>query len=915
MRRIFAYLVMMVTMVGVIIFNIQSTLDFKNDAMEFGNATELVYKLDKRDVSNYSGDNYPTTVGEGTLDLADIDIESEVMSRLDDAGVRNAEVEVVQGDIDNQGYELRVTLSPLSTTELNNVKRIISFTGSLSISTIYDDYTMYEERGEFFNTDGDIASLIYQGTDPYPVINVGTATDFETMKEQASQAAENHGEGNTGNTSEDDQLNDTNESNSGNLLYVWMNKTTEDTYEKAFGVDDTPQIQSVHDKVVAILDVSNYDSQNGYITVTSDVDDSAFTISTARALVAALNSEDYGFDITFLYQNSVPAAFGSSALDYTYIAYGITLLVVAILLILIYGVSGVTSTVTMLSSTFISFLLAMLLGFEFSVAALAGLIVVIALSVFLSANYFNHVKKEILNGKSLEKANREGYHKSFFLSLDVAIISLVVSLFGFLLATGSFQTFFGVIMIGTIVTFLVTNYLNKWATYWLTKDSNKDMIPFFALFKKKEKEEKKEPYAFLKKGKKNILMLMIGGFSIALLAISLPLTYYFAPGQNPTFFNNSGAFEDGYTLTISYRMDSQSYSQLETTENFLQYIVNIGLDRPDDFTDDTYEAISSEDNIEATNPYNFIYYPETASVNVVEAIDEDETTYYMTYFSVDVDRNLTDMELASGRTTTNLIEETILNGSVEVDDVFIHPGSDSHFVYDSLTVGSYLVTPTNINHTYENFFLLTFIISIFAAIYALVRHGILVSLTELVGGSAYAALLVGLLSATRIPFNSFSAFGIMISLIFVLFAIFALVSGNKDILKERKLRRTDNNDIRLEIANNVAKANVPAVLLTLASTFVLSLSFFGISSSLYSLSLITIVSLALSLLFIFFVILPLYYFFACHINFKKLHNYMEKRKEKNAAEKKEKVQNTGIVYVDDDMPHETIIPGLNEFRR
>ena len=155
----------------------------------------------------------------------------------------------------------------------------------------------------------------------------------------------------------------------------------------------------------------------------------------------------------------------------------------------------------------------------------------------------------------------------------------------------------------------------------------------------------------------------------------------------------------------------------------------------------------------------------------------------------------------------------------------------------------------------------------------------------------------------------------MISLIFVLFAIFALVSGNKDILKERKLRRTDNNDIRLEIANNVAKANVPAVLLTLASAFVLSLSFFVISSSLYSLSLITIVSLALSLLFIFFVILPLYYFFACHINFRKLHNYMEKRKEKNAAEKKEKVQNTGIVYVDDDMPHETIIPGLNEFRR
>ena len=131
------------------------------------------------------------------------------------------------------------------------------------------------------------------------------------------------------------------------------------------------------------MDTSNYSSENKMIALTSDKDGNAFTVSSARAMVSMLNSEDYGFDIHYLYSNAIYAGFGSNAFKKTYIGFGVALLVIAVLLIALYGFSGITSSINLLASLFISVILFNLLGFEFSIAGIAGLCVVAVFSIFL----------------------------------------------------------------------------------------------------------------------------------------------------------------------------------------------------------------------------------------------------------------------------------------------------------------------------------------------------------------------------------------------------------------------------------------------------------------------------------------------------------------------------------------------------
>lgn len=916
MRRLLAYLIMMLTAIGAIVFNTQSVLEGMNDAMEFGRGTELVYAISKRDPANYDSTSYPNLSAEESPNLNEINIAEKVMARLDLAGVRNADVQVVEGTDDNVGYELRVTISPLSDTELSNVKDILSHTGSLTIGTFGDDYLMTQDAGQFFSTE-DIATLVYNGTTPYPAINVSSTTDFETMENQASTAGENHAndtvEGEEADTSEEED-GEAADDGRGTTLYLWMNKTIDDTFDKAYGVNGTPIVQETRDKVLAELDVSNFDSDNMRIIITSTIDGESFSISTARAFVNALNSVDYDFDIEYLYENSVAPAFGNGSINIAYLVSGIAIAAVAILLVLLFGISGLTASVTMAASGFVSLWVATALGFEFSIASLSALAVVLALSVFLSINYFVHVRLEAGKKRSLEKANREGYHQAFFISLDASVVLLIVSLFGFLFANGSFQTFFGVVMVGTILTFFLTTYLNKWATYWLVKDSEKGIFPAFALLgAKKEGSGQKKFVSPEKKHWSRFAFPIVGILSLALLAVSLPVSNALG-GSGFTIFNNSGSYAEGYTLNISYTTELTAYDRLSNSERFLSYLEAIGAD--ENSTDHFYPVSSEEVNETPDSPYVFVYYPETASVNILEKSDEKGELYYETYFSVDVDRDLSDLELASGILFTNYVSQAILDDSFTLteNNVVIRPGQDPHFVTDSLIVGAYTLQPTNVYHSSVNLFLLVFVLPLLVFAYLLIRYGILTSLAGLATGEVYAALLVGLLSATRIPFNSYSAFGLLAGFSLALLLVVPLIGMNKVILKEKGIRRDATAEERAEITNAEAGKALPVLIGTILSLSVLSLAFFFLDASTIALGAIQLASALLVLPFLLLFSLPLYHFLSVHVSFRHVRSLYEKHREKHGYTKAKPAKD-GIVYVDEDSPHETIIPGLNDFLR
>jgi protein-export membrane protein SecD len=907
MRRFIAYLIMLLTIVGALVFNTQAVLENKVDAMEFGKGTELVYSLAKRDTTLYPVKDYPNLKGEN---LSDIDIQKEVMERLDTASVRNADVKIVTGTEDNEGYQLRVALSPLSETELSNVKQIIGKTGTLSVCTIDDAYCQYASADQFFNNDS-IAEVTYSGTTPYPTLNIKNTADFDTLKTKAEEAAKNHTDTTKSAIRRDAETgSDTTKSDeNAKKLFLWVNKTSEDTYDRAFGTNNTVVQADVKAKMIANLSVDNYSSDKKQITITTDLDGKAFTISTARAMVNSLNATDYGFDISYLYSNSVSPTFGTDGLKKTYLACGIALIAIIAFFIAFYGLAGITASVSMLSTLFLTFILFSALGFEFSVGAIAGLFVVTVLSVLISVNYFERVKQELKKGRDLEKANKEGYHKAFFPSLDVAIAGLETSLFSFLIAQGQLKIFFGVIMVGTIVGFLLTDYLDKWMIFWLTKDA-KANLPFFG-FAKKAKSEKK-PVTFVSAEKKHpshFSYLIVGIASALLLGIALPVGYMMS-GNDRSFFADANDYSDSYTLTIDFKDDTQAYDPLSTKSTYLLYIEGIGASSDPSFT--AYDKTSTD----KSGQYAFGYDPESAYVNVVEKSDADGKKYFVTYFTVTVDQDLTKLTLANGSDTpVTVIANTMNNGEVTVGDTTIAPTSYSHYMDNSLTLGCYVSKPTNITHDTNSFFLVIFLLSVFAAVYVFVRYGLCIALTDLTAGTVMACLSTGLLGLLRIPYNSYTGFALLAVTLLVTLLLIPLLAGNKETLKEEGLRRTATFEQRAEIANQTAQKQVFTVIAPVLSFVALGVALFFIHPELYGLGIASVIFGVLILPVLAYFALPYYYLLATHISFRRLREKWDAKKAKrHPSDQKPKADKDGVVYVDQDSPHETIIPGMNDFK-
>lgn len=90
------------------------------------------------------------------------------------------------------------------------------------------------------------------------------------------------------------------------MIYVWENKLDSDTYQGAFGDDPDEEMAK---KVIGAIDISkNYNENLNALILGSNASGVAFTTSTARAWVNARNAEDYGVNISYLYENNVDAS-------------------------------------------------------------------------------------------------------------------------------------------------------------------------------------------------------------------------------------------------------------------------------------------------------------------------------------------------------------------------------------------------------------------------------------------------------------------------------------------------------------------------------------------------------------------------------------------------------------------------------
>lgn len=225
-----------------------------------------------------------------------------------------------------------------------------------------------------------------------------------------------------------------------------------------------------------------------------------FSEEEASNLVDLINSGSLPAKLTEVSSKTVGASFGDATLTMTMYAGIAGVLAIIILLIGIYNFAGIISAVSILLYTLFVFAAFWLVGGVLTLPGIAALILGIGMAVDANVLTYSRIKEELLKGRSLETAFKNGSKASFGTILDANLTTLLVAIIMFYLGESSVKGFATMLIINIIVTMItmvgITRILMK--MFVKTKYFDNKLNLFIGVHEENIKQdEKKKTYNYL----------------------------------------------------------------------------------------------------------------------------------------------------------------------------------------------------------------------------------------------------------------------------------------------------------------------------------------------------------------------------------------------------------------------------------
>ena len=241
-------------------------------------------------------------------------------------------------------------------------------------------------------------------------------------------------------------------------------------YQKYFN-PTTQQATSVLDEFAIVLDgkvisapqiQSPITGGNGQITGPGST---GFTSGAANQLAAVLKYGAVPLAFQQLTVQSVSAQLGSSQLTAGLIAASIGLLLVVIYSFLYYRGLGVVSVSSLVIAALLSWLAVILLskyeGFTLDLAGVAGLIVAIGITADSFVVYFERLRDEVREGRSLRAAVERGWERARRTIIVSDTVSFLAALLLYIFAIGSVRGFAFTLGLTTLIDIVVVFLFTK----------------------------------------------------------------------------------------------------------------------------------------------------------------------------------------------------------------------------------------------------------------------------------------------------------------------------------------------------------------------------------------------------------------------------------------------------------------------
>ena len=473
MRRLWSHIVIAATsllMVGATFATVVTNI---NSNIEFEKGRELVFRVSNKDSDGNVDKDYVFT------DNTAVKQTAEIMEK------RLAKANVSRYEVETQGYDtIKVSFVQDTDQQYSIIQNYLSFNATLAISNSKETYAL---ATEFLDEKKD---AYMETTDGYPSIIIPIKKDnelFQAVYTEAKEMSDNN-TGEVQETKESTEEGEEGETINHAYLYLWydyiedyysydkINQNSSDTYDQSIASKvlmtfdaANPFLDEDQDELRAYVNPTNSDSEE----VTAENLRNAY--ENARYYVNLLNAGKMDYHVEFLFSQRAEflveslVALGTHetvAWSRTFIATLCAIAVITLLLIYFYRLGASSVAVTSIVSTFLGLLFVVLLGAEYNVAGLVGLIALGLVSVISGIIYLNKFKEECYRGRTLKKANQEAAKKAILPTVDLHVILIAMGIGCYLLGGVIMKSFAVIAILGGLAS-LVLNLVGLRGLMWL----------------------------------------------------------------------------------------------------------------------------------------------------------------------------------------------------------------------------------------------------------------------------------------------------------------------------------------------------------------------------------------------------------------------------------------------------------------
>jgi len=189
----------------------------------------------------------------------------------------------------------------------------------------------------------------------------------------------------------------------------------------------------------------------GEIPNGSGIISGSFTSDSAKTLAAQLNAGALPESISILEQHTSGASLGDQAVQRSFLAGILGLLMIALFMIGSYGRYGVIATIALFLYSLIVLAVFKLIPVTLSLAGIAGFILSVGMAVDANILIFERLKEELRAGKHTDVATELGFNRAWPSIRDSNISTMVTSVILLYLTSSFVKGFALTLLIGVII--------------------------------------------------------------------------------------------------------------------------------------------------------------------------------------------------------------------------------------------------------------------------------------------------------------------------------------------------------------------------------------------------------------------------------------------------------------------------------